>query len=416
MEKKNLIIAEILCEGITNGVSRYVEMLLDGLPVDWFNIIYLKLVYFRRIALPKRIIHENYVELVVPLPITANDIIDNDYWYSEYNKLVEHLIEPFLVDDFIFHIQTMNLISLAVWLRQKYHCKIVSHIHCIPWKYKYSSDQQLFNQIYYKLNVEACAENDYLSHFVTKNEYNIVKESDAIICVTSSTKIYYEKYIQAKGDKFFCICNGIRDELRDLSSVEIQSLHEEDGPLRLLYVGNVTRNKGFHFVLKALRKVDVAGYGFILFVAGTVEKEMQELIDCEYSDLDIRLLGHITYLDLQKYYLSSHIGLISSLFEQCSYVALEMLMYGLPVVYSDIEGFDDVFDRSDDMYVKVNFSIHSSLNLDVNEFASKIIRLMRSSDLRKKISINERNNFIKKFRQEYMIQKTIDVYNNLYKE
>ena len=149
MKKRTLIIAEMLCENITNGVSRFSEMLCGGMPEDLYRIIYVKFLFSRRIIVPKYIIQGKILEIIVPLPISSEDIIENDYWFSEYNKLVEHIVAPYLDDNSIFHIQTMNLISLAVLLRQKYNCKIVSHIHCIPWKYKYSSDQLFFNQIYY---------------------------------------------------------------------------------------------------------------------------------------------------------------------------------------------------------------------------------------------------------------------------
>lgn len=407
----------MLCENITNGVSRYAEMLYNGLPEDSYDIIYLKFVFLHRIALPKRIQHKKYVEMIIPLPISSEEIIENNYWLSEYNRLVEHIIAPYLERDFIFHIQTMNLISLAVFLRQKYNCRIVSHIHCIPWKYKYSTDQLLFNQIYYRLNISDNINETNLEHFITTNEFDIIRDSDAVICVTQGSKRYYEKYLHAIPERMFCIYNGIRDELNESTLTNIINLHRKEGDtIRLLYVGNVTKDKGFPFVLDALRIVNNAGYKFVLSVAGTIDSGMRELIEQDYYDLDIKLLGHIDYSKLQKLYQSSQIGLISSLFEQCSYAALEMQMFGLPVVYSGIEELHEVFGHDNDLYIPVNFSIHSSLCLDVDVFAKKIIKLICSPDLRKEISLNMRRRFIDHFTQEQMIQKTINVYNKLYQK
>lgn len=415
--KKTLIIGEMLCENMTNGVSRYVEMLLDGLSRHSFNIIYLKFVHFERIALPKQIAHDCYTEIVIPLPLNQSAIIDGTYWCTEYNKLVEHIIEPYLTDGFIFHIQTLNLIEMAVLLRQKYRCKIVSHIHCIPWKYCYSKNQQMFNQIFYRLNIEKSANEKFISKFATRNEYDIIKESDAVICVTHSAKEYYEKYFGAQPEKIFCIHNGIRDEQSMSSSCDVHSVVQKaDNTTQILYVGNISRDKGFQFVLSALRKVHDAGHKFVLLAAGKIDGDIKKMIDRDYSDIDIRLLGHIKYSELQKYYQSSQIGLISSLFEQCSYVALEMSMYGLPVVYSDIDELNEIFDRNENMHIPVTFSIHSSLNLDVNEFASKIIKLMQSPALRSKVGKNEHDRFIKYFKQEKMVENTIYVYNSLYQK
>lgn len=417
MKKRTLIIAEMLCENITNGVSRYSEMLHSGLPKDLYEISYIKFVFSRKIMLPKRIIHKEHIEMIVPLPINSEEILENSYWFSEYNRLVEHIISPYLENDFIFHIQTMNLISLAVFLRQKYNCKIVSHIHCIPWKYKYSSDQLRFNQIYYRLNIAENINETHLTHFVTSNEVNIIGESDAIICVTKSSKDYYERYLHAVPEKIFCIYNGIRDELRNSTLKERLSVQSEnDSPYHLLYVGNVTENKGFPYILEALRKVSDIGYNYVLLVAGSVDNKMIKLIEQENNKLNIKLLGHVDYSRLQELYKSADIGLISSLFEQCSYVALEMMMYRLPVVYSGIEELREVFGNKGNMDVPVKFTIHSSLSLDVDLFADKIMKLMDSQDLRNEVSLNERKRFLELFTQEQMIQDTISVYNKLYQE
>ena len=417
MKKRTLIIAEMLCENITNGVSRYSEMLYGGLPKDLYGIIYIKLVFSRKIMLPKRIIHKEYMEMVVPLPVNSEEIIENSYWLYEYNRLVEQIIAPYLENEFIFHIQTMNLISLAVLLRQKYNCKIVSHIHCIPWKYKYSSNQLLFNQIYYRLNIAENINELHLAHFVTSNEINIIRESDAIICVTKSSKDYYERYLHAMPEKIFCIYNGIRDELHDQSLIKRFSVHtENDNQLHLLYVGNVTENKGFPFVLEALYKISGKGYNYVLWVAGSVDDKMKKLIEQEYNKLNIMLLGHVDYSRLQELYKSADVGLISSLFEQCSYVALEMMMYGLPVVYSGIEELREVFGYNDNMDIPVKFTIHSGLNLEVDLFADKIMKLMDSQDLRREVSLIEHKRFTESFTQEQMIQETINVYNKLYQE
>ena len=417
MKKRTLIIAEMLCENITNGVSRYSEMLYGGLPKDLYGIIYIKLVFSRKIMLPKRIIHKEYMEMVVPLPVNSEEIIENSYWLYEYNRLVEQIIAPYLENEFIFHIQTMNLISLAVLLRQKYNCKIVSHIHCIPWKYKYSSNQLLFNQIYYRLNIAENINELHLAHFVTSNEINIIRESDAIICVTKSSKDYYERYLHAMPEKIFCIYNGIRDELHDQSLIKRFSVHtENDNQLHLLYVGNVTENKGFPFVLEALYKISGKGYNYVLWVAGSVDDKMKKLIEQEYNKLNIKLLGHVDYSRLQELYKSADVGLISSLFEQCSYVALEMMMYGLPVVYSGIEELREVFGYNDNKDIPVKFTIHSGLNLEVDLFADKIMKLMDSQDLRREVSLIEHKRFTESFTQEQMIQETINVYNKLYQE
>ena len=93
-----------------------------------------------------------------------------------------------------------------------------------------------------------------------------------------------------------------------------------------------------------------------------------------------------------------------------------MMMYGLPVVYSGIEELREVFGYNDNMDIPVKFTIHSGLNLEVDLFADKIMKLMDSQDLRREVSLIEHKRFTESFTQEQMIQETINVYNKLYQE
>ena len=113
MKKKNLVIAEMQYEDITNGVSRYVEMLCDGLPADLFNIIHLRLTFFKRIAFPKQIVHDDYIEIVVPLPANLNEIIDNNFNVVGDEKLITNIIAKentvvLVTGEFIFDVKGKN--------------------------------------------------------------------------------------------------------------------------------------------------------------------------------------------------------------------------------------------------------------------------------------------------------------------
>lgn len=403
-------------ENTANGVFRYVEMLLEGIPSSFFELIHLRFIYHHSIKLPKQIVRNNLVEIIIPLPVSVNEYINNDYWRAEYNIVAAHMLEPYLKRNGIIHIQTTNLIDLAVYLRQLYNLKIVSHIHCIPWKYKYSSDPLRFNHIYNKINIEKKINNNDIKSFVVNDEYKISKESDAIICVTNCAKEYYKKYLNVSNDKLFCIYNGICDEMTAPQKLEeTLSFHSDNRkPVRLLYVGGVTREKGFQYVLKALQIVKERGYDFELKVAGKIEREISALIASEYTNLNIDMLGLVSYTELCTLYQSSHIGLVPSLFEQCSYVAIEMSMFGLPVLFSDIDELHEVFSKETEMSIPVIFSLYTGISLDVSVFADKIIQLMKSPELRKKIGKKLRDRYINYFGLNQMIQKTINVYNNLY--
>lgn len=416
MGKRQVIIAEMTGDTTRNGVYRYIEMLCEGLPTDLYEIIRLKFVYFKELKLPKYISHAKYVEIIFPLSFGAGEIRNKEYWHDEYYKVALYILEPYLKKNGVIHIQTMNLIRLATHLRQKYKFKIVSHIHCIPWKYLYSTNRKQFNSIFNRLYVEKKIGSDDLKSYVTKDEYNILKESDAIICVTRSAKDYYEKYLGVPECKLHCIHNGISSEWEsyDIFGHTLCMHDENKSPTNLLFVGSVTKEKGFHYILEALRIVKTKGYAFELKVAGKIEGEILTLVENEYADLNIKFMGVVDYTKLCSLYQSSHIGLIPSLFEQCSYVALEMSMFGLPVLYSDIAELHEIFSIETEMSIPLNFSLHGGLCLDISVFAQKLIHLIESRDLRELIGRKNRERYIQHFGLDQMINKTINVYKNIF--
>ena len=56
------------------------------------------------------------------------------------------------------------------------------------------------------------------------------------------------------------------------------------------------------------------------------------------------MLGVVSFNELKKLYSESTIGIIPSLHEQCSYVAIEMSMFGLPIIVSDVDALSEMFE------------------------------------------------------------------------
>lgn len=402
-----------MTEGTTNGVSRCIEMLREGLRSEDVDVVCLEFVYSTKVMLHKHVKHQNYTEIIMPLPIDPH-VIRNMYWNDDYNHIVSCVLRDELMERFIFHIHTMNLIQLAIYLRNNYDCKIVSHIHCIPWKYLYEEQKAHFNQIFERIYLEKDTDDNYFRTFTREEEYLICSESDAIICVTNSSKKYYESYLHTCPEKIHVIPNGLKDRNSEFDNRTLSTDIKQKNTLRILYVGTVSKAKGFHLVLQALQEIESKGYNFELIVAGNVTDEMKKNITM-FPKLNITLLGQVGYDILCNLYRSSHIGIITSLFEQCSYVAIEMSMFALPTVYSGIEELHEIFDKDAATYVPALYKADIGLTLDKTVLANKIELLINSPLLRRKIGRIERKKYKQEFTLEKMIQKTIEVYNKLQK-
>lgn len=94
-------------------------------------------------------------------------------------------------------------------------CKIVSHLHCIPWKMNINSNEHLFNRLWYdyelgsKVNAET---------FLTNNaEGSVYTESDSIVCLTECAREFVQRMNTCAHKKISLIPNGFADFSQDFN-------------------------------------------------------------------------------------------------------------------------------------------------------------------------------------------------------
>lgn len=94
-----------------------------------------------------------------------------------------------------------------------------------------------------------------------------------------------------------------------------------------------------------------------------------------------------------------------------SNVAIEMSMFGMPMIVSDVDALSEMFeDEVNALKIPLIFDDDFGLELDEEKLASAIIRLIDDGALRQKLSINAMKNYQEKFTLERMIENTINVY------
>ncbi|GHU63140.1 hypothetical protein FACS1894160_3210 [Bacteroidia bacterium] len=216
------------------------------------------------------------------------------------------------------------------------------------------------------------------------------------------------------GENIKVIYNGINDLGNDSSNKEPKNASDT---IQCLFVGVLSESKGIFYILKALRQVQSKGYKVVLNMAGACSSSVHKQITEEYNDLQVNVLGRISFEELQKYYQESDIGIIASLQEQCSYVAIEMAMFGLPIVTTAVDGLDEMFtDGVDALKVNTLFSKVFGLRVDVDMMADKIISLIENDALRRQLGENARKLYKERFNLETMMQKTVAEYKSLFYE
>ena len=182
----------------------------------------------------------------------------------------------------------------------------------------------------------------------------------------------------------------------------------------ILFVGRISREKGVIGLLNALSIAYNRGHSYKLKLVGKCTGYMSSYIRKAYKQLDIEMLGVVSFNELKKLYSESTIGIIPSLHEQCSYVAIEMSMFGLPIIVSDVDALSEMFeDEINALKIPLLFDEDFGLELNEDKLADTIIRLMNEKALRQKLSKNAIKNYQEKFTLANMLENTISVYNQL---
>lgn len=393
---------------ITTGVDRYLESLLSG--IKGFKITWLRIRTDRKIIIHQEERTQKYTKIEIPLPENEVVILGEQYWSKQYFEVVMYILNRYVSirTVSIVHVHTLNLIDLAIRIKEVSGCKVITHLHCIPWKQYFNGNKSKFNYLYTEYYINKNYNADLFRS--NCNELDAYLLADKLVCLTQSAREFIQHITRIEDQKLLIINNGIRDTMQNNN----RKLSEKDGVIRVLYVGALTESKGILTVLNVMHKIQRLGYAVELIVAGVGTEIMNRQITPKLSGLNVKMLGQADFKTLSYYYEHSDIGCISSLQEQASYVAIEMAMFGLPVVTTAIDGLDEMF-VDEESALKIGVTFHPYLGLQINEgeMVAALKRLIDSPKLRAKIAAGVRRRYKECFMLNTMIEATENLYHML---
>lgn len=413
MKQMNVYLLDINSTEDITGVSRYLHVLQEGLR-HYTSVRVCRIVFQfspRVTFVSIKELPEGKRQVIIPLPQHPDGTMNEPFWMEQYNKLAFGLIKQVFVDDgwHILHLHTLNLIDFALLVKKQVpNCRIVTHLHCIPWKGLCNRDRQRFNRLYKQFCIDGMQQQKASMAMSCHNELKAYEEADHIVCVTENGHRFITSLL-GENVNVSVIYNGMPD--LNLNDNACRRNDNQRVPFRLLYVGSISPSKGLVYILQALRMLQTEGYCLSLTVAGRGQSNYLETLRKEYADVEADFVGRISLAELKEYYQTCDVGVIASLQEQCSYVAIEMAMFALPIVTTGIDGLDEMFaDEVNALKVPVNFSETEGLAVDVIRLKEQIKRLINNPLLRMKLEQNARKLYEEKFCLNTMVKKTLGIY------
>lgn len=178
---------------------------------------------------------------------------------------------------------------------------------------------------------------------------------DALLCNSRTTQASVQRLLRRP--KPFCVAYPGADHLSaDESAVDIQTLANrthDQGPLRILFVGNLIPRKALHVVIGAL--TDLPGGSWQLSVVG------RDDVDYDYanqirqscrrlSPAAVTFHGRLSDEQLVEQYRTHHLLVLPS-YEGFGIVYLEAMRFGLPVIAATTGAAHEIVTHGENGYL-----------------------------------------------------------------
>ena len=194
-------------------------------------------------------------------------------------------------------------------------------------------------------------------------KYLALKNTDAIICISSFTQRELNKYYPFCKNKFQkVIYNGVSDEFSILNN-SINVKQEIYGNY-ILFVGTRYKYKNFELALNIIQKLNL--YNLIIVGGGDLSESENVLITKLQLNKRVKHLKSIQTTDLNYLYNNAHCLLYPSKYEGFGIPIIESMKCGCPFVAYNIESIREI---------TMGEGILLDINSTINDFINSIVLL-----------------------------------------
>ena len=336
-----------------------------------------------------------------------------EYYYRNVIYLLQLNIKD--TKDLLFHFNYNQCYALAKGSKKVFDCKTVTTIHFMKWAFELQGNLQ-------KLHALKSKPEDKMSPFeqllYTTDEYEcaLYREVDRVIALSHHAKNLLCNEYQIDPDKISVIPNGLTDANpvwnSTVASLRAKWLLSGKESL-ILFAGRLNPVKGLSFLIGAFRKVLEAVPNCRLIIAGSGHYD-NCIQETKGICTKVTFAGLLEKKELYELYHIADAGVIPSLYEPFGYVAIEMMMHGLPVVAAATSGLNEVVDETCGLKVPV---IQHSEKVEINTglLAEKIVYLLEHPDEAKVLGQNGRKRYLKEYSLEVFRRNMIEFYQSLNK-
>lgn len=398
--KKCICIFNEVASASQYGVGTYIEQIkssVSSLPDLSFNIITLS-----------DQVDEFYVEKeegtdILYIPKNRSKYYDRNITY------ILRLYLPVSSDDEIyFHFHFYQHNGLMSLIKEIYpDSTILFTIHYLFWGFALKGDVDYFKEIIHKREKDLSDVFEISIYNSYKRDKAIFAKIDKIVCLCQATyRLLVDEYLISP-EKIYLIPNGIEDEGVILNQNEKERLKRKllfaKNERIILYVGRLDPLKGVDILIQAFLFVLATNPLCRLVIVGDSIDEFSSKYDDKHAE-KIVFTGRLSKHELYDYYKIADVGVLPSFIEQCSYTAIEMLMFGVPLITSTAVGLNEMLDNSFDKFDIEAYRKDSEKSI---KHLGKLILQCLSAPLSNSLY---RKVFLDKYQREVVSSKVLELY------
>lgn len=408
----NLYIFNQNRRGAVFGVGTYIHELVTALKDQNINIFVVNLISDHPQIKKEQIdgVKYWYFPLAIPDQRTINE---KEQWNLYYQNVV-YLFRLHIEDkrNLIFHLNFFESGKLAEELKKAFDCQLVAVTHFFDWGFTIYDNPERLSRILKQKYPNTLEKRLQMSFEEEKKYYSTV---DHIICMTHYMKDILCKNYGMDIAKISVIPNGLQDISNKLDNMTLRTKWNISAEEKIiLFAGRIDEVKGVIFLIKSFREVLKNHPNCRLIIAGSGNYDMcfQEAKDICTK---ITFTGLLSKKDLNEIYQIADIGIVPSLFEPFGYVAIEMMMHGLPVVATSTSGLNEVVNNACGLKIPLTI-LSENVEVDVMLLSEKIIYLLQHPIEAKRMGQNGRKRYLDNYTSGIFCVKMVKTYNSLFQQ
>jgi len=243
--------------------------------------------------------------------------------------------------------------------------------------------------------------------------------ADQIICVTEFGRRALVNVHKVDPAKTRVIFNGKSFSALAEGSKMIKSKYGFSADDRLiLFAGQLDPMKGIYKLIEAFLLIKDTFPTAKLVVAG--QGEYSKYLSLARQCIGrVCFTGHLDKETLNDFYRFSEVGVIPSQYEQCSYVAIEMMQNKLPLIISNIPGLNELITHKKTGLVcktKPHCSVQNVLEVDETDLALQIEYLLMNPAEAAEYAEQAYKQVLRAHSLEDMGEATLNIYRKLLNE